>query len=227
MGGPAIQHRLEANRRAIIAAYEGGSSLDEVAADHAVSSSSIRRFLLASGIKLRPQRRQRVLESRAAEVEMMYRAGANTREIAELLGVDRNTVSQFLAAKGLRRAGALGIREFFIETEGDKGLLAGILLGEGSVVIRASGEVLISIANTDPEIIEWVSRWGGRVYWYAPNERGTKPAGTWRLSRAVDVYHCLMALLPYLFGKKRALAERGIGLLEERHGLSTSVGGVE
>jgi hypothetical protein len=100
-------------------------------------------------------------------------------------------------------------------------MFAGLLLGHGSILTLPSG-FAVSIVNTDPEIIEWLSMCGGRVYWMKPTSRRRQPLGTWELRRQVDVFYCLIAILPLLLGKKRDLALQALQELRHRHGFGES-----
>lgn len=219
------RERILSCRDEMISAYKRGCSLDFLAERYAVSPSTVRRYLLSWGVLLRPPVRTGPLFGKETEAETMYRSGMNTRQIAQCLHADRNTVSAILKARKVLRKAPLAERQFFIEREGDRGVLAGLIAGEGSIVFRRNGvgSVLVSVTNTDPDIIDWLDRWGGRTYWDEPRQntriRGIKPVGTWRLSRVVDVFHCLSAILPWMFGKKRLLARQGIELLKSRYGL--------
>lgn len=212
---------LTERRDDIIAAYRDGDSIMTLAQRYGVSSSPIRRLLHLWGVAVRPKVREKVLKQRAGEVERYYRAGMNFRELAAQFAVDRNTVANFIRARGVSRRTWLNRRTFTIKREADKGMLAGLLLGEGSIVRRGT-QVAIRIVNTDRDIIEWCQQWGGRVYWYGPRPRGKKPLGTWDLAGAVNVFHCLTSIIPYMVGQKRALAEEALRWLEEHWGFEAT-----
>lgn len=213
---------MELSREEMIAAYKSGCSLDTLASRFAVNPSTVRRYLISWGVVLRPQVRTGPLFGKESAVEDAYRSGMNTRQIAKQFHADRNTVSKLLKDKKILRKTSLNAREFNIDGEGNRGVLAGLISGEGSITLRREKlgtRVIVSIVNTDPDIIDWLARLGGRHYWASPHGTGIRPVGTWRLSRAVDVFHCLTATLPWIFGKKRLLAKQGIELLKARYGL--------
>jgi transposase-like protein len=232
MGKP---HRIleEAKDRAM-KLYKSGLSIDQLSAVYAVDYKTMWRHLKSWGVILRAPVRQSKLAKKAEEITALYRSGYSFRQLAKRYRVDRNTVATFLIRHGIRRSIALRGRDFFITGEGKIGVLAGLIAGEGSILL-VKGEnrirVVLCITNTDPDIIEFLSGLGGKYYWSAPRKdkrgiRGIKPVGTWRLSRACDVLDCLSLTLPYIFGKKRLLAKQGIELLKTQYGLRETRGPV-
>lgn len=220
MGGKRIRPVLDSRKDEIIAAYENGESIDSLAGRFGCSNTPIRSFLVDNGVAFRPAVRPRVLASCASEVIEMYRVGKSTRQIARTFKVDRNTVSSFLSERGVLRNAPLSERTFFISSSADKGMFAGLLLGEGSIVIRGRG-ASIRIVNQDTAIIGWLAQFGGRIYWSKPRERSPNPCGIWDLSRAIDVFHCLVSIHPFLLGKKRQLANAALTVLKQNYGLET------
>jgi hypothetical protein len=217
---PRCSYRLEENKDKIILSYQDGMSLENLALAYGVNYSTMRRFLLAQSVTLRPAVTPRKLQRNAEAIEKAYRLGESTLLIAERYNVDRNTVSAFLKALGIRRATPLGERTFFIENEGDKGMLAGLILGEGTIM-ATDKRVAVRVVNTDSDIINWCAKFGGRTYWQdALRPQSRKLCGVWDLAATVDVFHCLISVLPYLVGRKRLLAENALMFLEDRYGLS-------
>lgn len=218
MGGKPIYPILEQHHEEIINSYQNGASIDELSSRFGCSNTPIRRFLMNNGVKLRPPVRPLVLARNEDRVFAMYAEGANTQEIADRFGVDRNTVSLFLEKHGIRRSAPLSPRTFFIESDIDRGIFAGLLLGEGSIVIRGKG-ASVRIVNQDATIIGWLAKFGGRIYWSKPRKRCPNPCGVWDLSGAVDVYHCLTSIEPLLVGKKKSLARVALKVLKNNYGL--------
>lgn len=77
----------------------------------------------------------------------------------------------------------------------------------------------MTVTNTDPEIVGWCSQWGGKVYWNKREGTVWKEVGTWRIGGAVDVFHCLFAITPYLLGAKRSRAMEATKLLKGKYSL--------
>jgi hypothetical protein len=74
----------------------------------------------------------------------------------------------------------------------------------------------VRIANTDRPLIEWLAQFGGTVHW---DDRSARPhwktIGTWTASQAIDAYHLLIAIEPYMI-VKRSRAQEAIRYLRER-----------
>jgi DNA-binding CsgD family transcriptional regulator len=210
---------LEKKKKEIINAYQNGESLDSIAPKYSVNPSTIRKFLLSHLIILRPPIRPQKLIKDGYEVIKLYKTGLNTQRVASQFNVDRNTVSSFLKKNKMLRDAPLGKRSFHILNDTDKGLLAGLLLGEGSIVMVNRG-AQIRIANNEKEILEYLSKFGGRIYWTKPKPpRSPNPGGIWNLPRIVDVYYCLQSIVHLLVGKKYKLAIQAIHLIEKNYGL--------
>jgi len=196
--------RLQEKASEIIYDYKTGKSLDTLAGAYGMNPSTIRRFLISQNVTLRLAIRPKILERRKEEIISLYRKGWSTKQLADKFKVDRNTVSYFLSENSILRKQPLRKRNFFIENNSDKGMLAAFIMGEGSILIHGRG-VIIVVSNQDAAIIGWLRKFGGRSYWYGPRTKNPNPCGTWRLSGAVDVFHCLSSLYPLLLGKKSNL----------------------
>lgn len=86
--------------------------------------------------------------------------------------------------------------------ETDIAYFAGFIDGEGSILRRSNGQVVISLGNTSKRAIDWMlSKVGGRAYWYPPNGMGTKPIWRWHLSRSRVAAALLQRMKPYLLIK--------------------------
>jgi uncharacterized protein (DUF433 family) len=218
MGGKPITPTLEQNRDEIIALYEGGASIDDLSDKFGCSNTPIRKFLIRNCVEFHPPIRPAILEASRDAVITAYQSGDSTADIAEKFGVDRNTVSLFLQKNKVRRTAPLSARTFFIETDADKGMLAGLLLGEGSIIIRGKG-ASVRIVNQDTAILGWLNKFGGKIYWSKPRKSSPNPCGVWDLSGAIDVFHCLSSIEHLLVGKKKSLARVAIKVLVQNYGL--------
>ena len=213
---------LESIRDEIISGYRMGESIDNLARKYQCSNTPIRQFLLRHSVQLRPPIRQRGLIRVSDELLRLYHAGANTRELAKRFSVDRNTVSQFIASKGELRNVSISKRSFFIKRKEDRAMLAGLLLGEGSIIIRERS-VAIRIVNQDTSILGWLAQFGGKIYWSKPRERCPNPCGIWDVGCTVNVFHCLLAVFPYLVGKKQSFARAALKILKNNYGLTETL----
>ena len=217
MGGKPVNGRLEVEREDVILSYKAGESLDSLSSRFGCSPTPLRAFLKRHNVIIRPSVRPKCLSVHGSTVESLYRSGVSTVELAKRFGVDRNTVGAFLRYKGILRDAPLAKRGFHIESDSDKGMLAGLLLGEGSIIIRGNG-ASIRIVNQDTAIIGWLAKFGGKIYWSKPRPGSVNPCGVWDLSRSVDVFHCLVSLRSLLVGKKRQLMTAAIHVLKKNYG---------
>lgn len=218
MGGSPVRPQLEIARDEVLQAYANGASIDALADRFGCSPTPIRGFLAANGVAFRPAVRPKRLAVSRSEVIAAYRSGRNTREIAATFGVDRNTVSQFLKSEGARREEGLSPLSFTVPNGQDRGVFAGLLLGEGSIVIHGRS-ASIRISNQDAAILGWLAKFGGRIYWAKPRKGSPNPCAAWDLSGAVNVFHCLSTLLPLLMGKKKSLARAALKVISANYGL--------
>lgn len=215
-----VTERLLIVKNDIINDYTSGFTMDKLQEKYACSNRPIREIILSAGI-MRPNIRPQKLADKKDKLIERYREGLNTEQLAKEFNVDRNTVSEFLKRHKIRRATAARSREFFIKDDIDKGMLAGLLLGEGSIIITGRG-ARISIVNQDAHIIGWLGKFGGRIHWFRPRPGSKNPCGYWNLSRSIDVFHCLTILLPILVGKKKNLAVGAINVLKSNYGFQVA-----
>lgn len=218
MGGPRARPRLLEHVTEIVEQYEYGYSIDALALRHAVNPSTMRKFLLSRDVTLRAPTRAALVGGRLDEATDLYAQGWTMTNLAKRYGLNRDTVSAALARRGVKRIGNLAALSFIPPTGADAGVMAGLLLGEGSIVFRPDGAVNVRIVNTDVDIIRWLEQWGGSVSWTQPRGGGRLPVGAWSLDGAANVYHCLTVLRPLLVGRKRRLAGDGLARLEARWG---------
>ncbi|MET8425087.1 hypothetical protein [Nocardia sp. NPDC004860] len=103
----ALARRLsETDRAQIIAAYEGGTSANQLASDHQLAKGSILEILRTGGAAIRQQRRLSSEEIDQAIVS--YQDGQSLATIAEQLGVQAATVRSALVRRGVPRRDSHG-----------------------------------------------------------------------------------------------------------------------
>lgn len=85
----------------MVAAYEAGATVEELAAEHGCSTTSIRSLLQLGGVAARARGPRSPLEGREAEVAAAYERGATVRELAETFGANARTVQKALAGQGV------------------------------------------------------------------------------------------------------------------------------
>lgn len=105
-------------------------------------------------------------------------------------------------------------------TETDKAYLAGIIDGEGSIVLKRSRirsktsdavwtyyRLELRVGNTSIELLEWIKQFGGN-YYYEKTKDGQKPRYQWCITTR-GAAEILEEVLPYLI-IKREKAEAAI-----------------
>lgn len=87
--------------------YRGGMTIKQVAAEFAVSITTIRKRLIDAGEKMRRYTYSKVLADDVEKAAAMYRSGASLRRIAVDLDVSHETVRKRLKSGGtaVRRHG--------------------------------------------------------------------------------------------------------------------------
>lgn len=213
-----IGNKLESTKEEILADYERGATIAGLARKHQCSLTPVRLFLIRHGIAIRPSATPKKLAPDAEEIDRLYRAGATAAELADRFSVNRDTMSAWLSSHGLSRDTRLRKRTFFIEKAEDKALLAGLILGEGSIIIRGRG-VRVVVVNQDAGILGWLAKFGGLLHWSSPRSSSPNPCCVWDVGGAVNVFHCLLAVHPYLLGKKLNLANAALNVLRGSYGL--------
>lgn len=104
-------------------------------------------------------------------------------------------------------------------TETEKAYIAGIIDGEGSIILKHNRQLnrrgdgfyecyslLVSVGNTDTELLEWLRSFGGKVYLGRKGDGGSrKPMYQWQLHtrKAAEL---LSVIYPYLIIKKKKAA---------------------
>lgn len=108
--------RLKGREAEVIAGYEAGASVDELADRFGVSNSQIRRILIAAGVERRPTGRTPATKPDLEHLAAAYRAGESQLSLARLHEVNTKTVRRWLIEAGVdidplrRRSRRLGGR---------------------------------------------------------------------------------------------------------------------
>ena len=97
-------------------------------------------------------------------------------------------------------------------TETDKAYLAGIVDGEGSIILKTQmtkskngkrypcRKLELRVGNTSIELLEWIKQFGGH-YYYEKTKDGQKPRYQWCITTR-GAAEILEEILPYLIIKK-------------------------
>lgn len=95
--------RLEGREADVIAGYEAGASVDELAATFGVSNSPIRRILIPAGVSRRPTGRMPAggRKPDVAELTAGYAAGESVSSLARMYDCNPKTMRAWLRAAGV------------------------------------------------------------------------------------------------------------------------------
>lgn len=94
--------RLLAGRETeLAAAYRSGATVEELAARHGCSVTTVRDVLEAQGVERRARGPRSPLDGREAEVAAAYEAGGTVRELVDRFGANQRTVRKVLAEQGV------------------------------------------------------------------------------------------------------------------------------
>jgi Mor family transcriptional regulator len=85
----------------LVAAYEAGRTVEELADAHDCSVTTIRAVLEGEGVTLRARGPRSPLEGREAELAADYEGGATVRELANRYGANQRTIRKVLADRGV------------------------------------------------------------------------------------------------------------------------------
>lgn len=85
----------------LVAAYAAGSTVEELAARHGCSVTTVRDVLEAEGVQRRPRGPRSPLDGREHEVAAAYEAGGTVRQLAERFDADQRTIRKVLADAGV------------------------------------------------------------------------------------------------------------------------------
>lgn len=206
--------------------YQDGATAEQLAQEYGVGKSTMRYFLKkVCGITMRPPRRgsePRYSQEHEEMIVREYQAGDSATLIASRHAMTYENVRSILNrhnALTRRRLHSPSIR--LPTSEAQLGYIAALVDGEGTIHIsrRASSgrhPVYVAIANTDRALMEWLAQFGGIVRWY---DRANKPhwkrAATWTVAKAIDAYHLLIAIEPYMI-VKRNRAQEAIRFLRDQ-----------
>jgi Mor family transcriptional regulator len=98
---------LVGNEAELVAAYRSGRTVEELAAAHECSVTTIRAVLEGEGVTLRARGPRSPLEGREAQLAADYASGATVRDLADRYGANQRTIRKALAERGvaMRRPG--------------------------------------------------------------------------------------------------------------------------
>ena len=208
----------------IVRRYQDGATAEELAQDYGVGESTIRYFLsVICGITMRPPNRgskPRYPQECEAAVVREYQAGDSMTLLASRHAIGYDAVRSIIRRHDATTGRRLHSPSLRVPTsEAQLGYMAALVDGEGCIRIFEDAirrRVVVRIANTDRPLMEWLSQFGGTVYWYKrPTKPHHKPNGTWVVAQAIDAYHLLTAIEPYMV-IKRARAQEAIRYLREQ-----------
>jgi Mor family transcriptional regulator len=92
---------LVGNEAELVAAYQSGHTVEELAVAHDCSVTTVRAVLEAEGTTLRARGPRSPLEGREAELAADYECGATVRELADRYGANQRTIRKVLADRGV------------------------------------------------------------------------------------------------------------------------------
>lgn len=120
----------------------------------------------------------------------------------------------FIPGHGARTPRKLAAETFPGPTEAEIGYIAGMIDGEGSILVYQRW-VTVTVANTDRPLMDWLAARGGRIaVRHKPgNGNHRRQVYSWDVSKKLDVLNLLQQVLPYLI-VKRDKAEQAIAFLE-------------
>ena len=85
----------------LVAAYESGATVEELAEQHGCSVTTVRAVLAGEGVELRARGPRSPLEGREAEVTAAYQGGATVRDLAGRFGANQRTIRKVLTDAGV------------------------------------------------------------------------------------------------------------------------------
>ena len=222
------QSRLLPFKDAIVAAYEGGQSSTALAATYHVPPNTVRHFLKrVCLVAMRPPHRGRdaVLTPEVERtIVSAYLAGDSANGISQRLSFPYSHVVSVLKRQKVHTHRRTRSPSFEIPTDiATLAYIAGLIDGEGSIRLVKQRDrrpaVYLQISNTDEQLMAWLTKIGGFVYWEkaTTKNRRVKRCAAWRVAQAIDCYRLLVAILPFLI-IKRAKAVKAVDVLQLRWG---------
>lgn len=103
MKGYVLQ-RLAAQAPTIFSLYANGAAFEEIGERYGCSWQTVRRFLIANDVPLRPPVWKMKLDPFEEEICEAYASGAEVAELAKRYHVQTETVRRFLVARYLKRS---------------------------------------------------------------------------------------------------------------------------
>lgn len=145
-----------------------------------------------------------------ADVVVRIEAGESPSAIAKSLGKERSRLYRQLRQRGIELPKQGWSRTLYLPDEPtDLAYIAGIIDGEGTIMLAKGKWWHVKVGMTDRGIIEWLASFGGTFTETIRLAENRKDVYTWVVARNRDVVILLEALLPYL-RVKRKLAEQAL-----------------
>jgi transposase-like protein len=207
----------------IMRRYQDGATAEQLAQEYGVGKSTMYYFLkVVCDMTMRPPRHgsePRYPPEREEAIVREYQEGNSITLIASRHAIRYDTVRSILKRHNAITGRRLRSASLRVPTsEAQLGYIAALVDGEGSIrnfIHAGRRRILVRVVNTDRPLIEWLAQFGGTVHW---GNHSAKPhykaAGMWTVSQAIDVYHLLIAIEPYMI-VKRSLAREAIRDLRE------------
>jgi hypothetical protein len=204
--------------------YQSGEIASAIAREYGVSTTAMRYFLrVVCEVPMRPPNRgKKPQQPRAREEAIVreYRSGHSMMHLAAQHKLAYDTVRSIIKRYGVVTGRRIRSPSLHLPSEiAQLGYLAALIDGEGCIRIFDSGRrrrVSVRVANTDHALMDWLTQFGGTIHWYEhPSHPHYKPGGSWTVAQAIDAYHLLMAVEPYMI-VKRLRAQEAIAALRSR-----------
>jgi hypothetical protein len=219
-----MQSRLLPFAKDIARRYQDGEIASALAQEYGVSTTNMRYFLKTiCGIPLRPPNRGKKPQQPAGRERAIvrdYTSGHSMMHLAAKYGLAYSTVQSIIDRYGAATGRRLRSPSLRVPTNtAELGYLAALVDGEGCIRIFEDAirhRVVVRIANTDRALMDWLAQFGGTIHWHKrPDKPHYKPGGSWTVAQAIDAYHLLVAIEPYMI-IKRARAQEAIASLRAR-----------